>query len=111
VEPYLEVLDRRWDSQLCKDLHVAGYWLNSACRFNAEEFKKHRNTQSSILKLIDSYTLGDLELQDKLNEGMRIYKILKEILQDELQYVKGTQSCQVNLVFDTLITLLICDLF
>ncbi|KAH1265150.1 hypothetical protein GmHk_01G000908 [Glycine max] len=96
VEPYLEVLDRRWDSQLCKDLHVAGYWLNSACRFNAEEFKKHRNTQSSILKLIDSYTLGDLELQDKLNEGMRIYKILKEILQDELQYVKGTQSCQIN---------------
>ena len=107
----MEVLDRRWDSQLCKDLHVAGYWLNSACRFNAEEFKKHRNTQSSILNLIDSYTLGDLELQDKLNEGMRIYKILKEILQDELQYVKGTQSCQVNLVFDTLITLLICDLF
>ncbi|KAL5180865.1 hypothetical protein HKD37_01G001917 [Glycine soja] len=74
VEPYLEVLDRRWDSQLCKDLHVVGYWLNPACRFNAEEFEKHRNTQSSILEVIDRYTHGDLELQDKLNEGMRIYK-------------------------------------
>ncbi|KAH1058386.1 hypothetical protein GYH30_002788 [Glycine max] len=55
VKSYLEVLDR-------------------PCRFNAEEFEKHRNTQSSILKLIDRYTLGDLELQDKLNEDMRIYK-------------------------------------
>uniref|UniRef100_A0A0R0KWA5 DUF659 domain-containing protein n=1 Tax=Glycine max TaxID=3847 RepID=A0A0R0KWA5_SOYBN len=55
VKSYLEVLDR-------------------PCRFNAEEFEKHRNTQSSILNLIDRYTLGDLELQDKLNEDMRIYK-------------------------------------
>jgi len=61
VEPYLEVLDRRWDSQLCKDLHVVGYWLNPACRFNAEEFEKYRNTQSSILEVIDRYTHGDLE--------------------------------------------------
>ena len=74
VEPYLEVLDRRWDSQLQKNLHVAGYWLNPTCRFNVEEFEKHRNTQSDILELIDRYTHEDLELQDKLNEGMRIYK-------------------------------------
>ncbi|KAL5122327.1 hypothetical protein HKD37_02G003148 [Glycine soja] len=68
VKSYLE------DSEFRKDLHVAVYWLNPACRFNAEEFEKHRNTQSSILNLIDRYTLGDLELQDKLNEDMRIYK-------------------------------------
>ncbi|KHM99312.1 hypothetical protein glysoja_043523, partial [Glycine soja] len=74
VEPYLEVIDRRWDSQLQKNLHVAGYWLNPTCRFNAEEFEKHRNTQSDILELIDRYTHEDLELQDELNEGMRIYK-------------------------------------
>ena len=74
VEPYLEVLDRRWDSQLRKDLHAAGYWLNPACRFNAEEFEKHMNTQSGILELIDRYTHGDLEFQDRLNEDMKIYK-------------------------------------
>ncbi|KAL2951693.1 hypothetical protein AAZX31_19G067500 [Glycine max] len=74
VEPYLEVLDRRWDSQLRKDLHAIGYLLNPACRFNAKEFEKHRNTQSSILELIDRYTFGDLELQDKLNQDIRIHK-------------------------------------
>ncbi|KAH1087736.1 hypothetical protein GYH30_019022 [Glycine max] len=74
VEPYLEVLDRRWDSQLRKDLHAAGYWLNLTCRFNAEEFEKHMNTQSGILELIDRYTHGDLEFQDRLNEDMKIYK-------------------------------------
>ncbi|KAL5190453.1 hypothetical protein HKD37_04G009890 [Glycine soja] len=74
MEPYLEVLDRHWDSQLHKDLYATGYWLNPACRFNAKEFEKHRNTQSGILELIDRYTHGDLELPDKLNEGMRIYK-------------------------------------
>ena len=77
MEPYLEVLDRHCDSQLCKDLYAAGYWLNPACRLNAKEFKKHWNTQSGILELIDRYTHGDLELQDKLNEGMRIYKIFE----------------------------------
>ena len=74
VKPYLEVLDRHWDSQLDKDLHATDYWLNPTCRFNAEEFDKHINTQSGILELIDRYTHDDLELQDKLNEGMKIYK-------------------------------------
>ena len=31
VEPYLKILDNRWDSQLRKNLHTAGYWLNLAC--------------------------------------------------------------------------------
>lgn len=40
VEPSLNILDKYWDSQLCKSMHAAGYWLNPACQFN-EEFQKH----------------------------------------------------------------------
>nr|XP_025616612.1 uncharacterized protein LOC112708904 [Arachis hypogaea] len=30
VEPYLKILDTRWDSQLKRNLHAAVYWLNPA---------------------------------------------------------------------------------
>ena len=70
----MKVLHRRWDSQLHKDLYAIGYWLNLPFIFNAEEFENHKDTQFGILELIGRYTLGDLELQDKLNEGMRIHK-------------------------------------
>jgi hypothetical protein len=35
VEPYLKILDNRWDVQLRKNLHAAGYWLNPSCRFSS----------------------------------------------------------------------------
>ncbi|XP_058779667.1 uncharacterized protein LOC131653516 [Vicia villosa] len=40
VEPYLKILDNRWDAQLRKNLHAAGYLLNPSCRFNPEYEKK-----------------------------------------------------------------------
>ncbi|PNX59076.1 hypothetical protein L195_g051232, partial [Trifolium pratense] len=43
VEPYLKILDNRWDAQLRKNLHAAGYWLNPSCRFSPE-YENHENT-------------------------------------------------------------------
>ncbi|KAL2966198.1 hypothetical protein AAZX31_16G102700 [Glycine max] len=66
-----EMLRRRWDSQLHKDLYATGYWLNLPFRFNAEEFENHKDTQFGILELIGRYTLGDLENKlehQKLND-------------------------------------------
>ncbi|XLR03457.1 hypothetical protein S83_069655 [Arachis hypogaea] len=74
VEPYLKILDIRWDSQLKKNLHAAGYWLNPAFRFNADEFKKHKQITSGLLDVIEKYAYGDLELNSKLTSEMRIYK-------------------------------------
>ncbi|XP_061358953.1 uncharacterized protein LOC133303104 [Gastrolobium bilobum] len=50
VEPYLKILDSRWDSQLRRNLHAAGYWLNPGCHFNCEEFEKHELTTSSLFR-------------------------------------------------------------
>ncbi|XP_015945424.1 uncharacterized protein LOC107470540 [Arachis duranensis] len=50
VDPYLKILATRWDLELRKDLHTAGYWLNPAFRFNAGEFEKHKQTISSLLR-------------------------------------------------------------
>ncbi|XP_061347945.1 uncharacterized protein LOC133293390 [Gastrolobium bilobum] len=74
VEPYLKILDRRWDSQLRKNLHAAGYWLNPGCRYNDEEFEKHKFTTSGLLDVIEKYAYGDPDLNSKLTSEMRIFK-------------------------------------
>ncbi|XP_061356627.1 uncharacterized protein LOC133301047 [Gastrolobium bilobum] len=74
VEPYLKILDSRWDSQLRKNLHAAGYWLNPGCHFNVDEFEKYEFTTSGLLDVIERYSYGDSELQSKLTNEMRIFK-------------------------------------
>nr|XP_025703529.1 uncharacterized protein LOC112805350 [Arachis hypogaea] len=71
VEPYLKILDSRWDLQLKRNLHAAGYWLNPAFRFNSAEFDKHKDTISGLLDVIEREYL----------------RMLKETLGDSLQYV------------------------
>nr|XP_025670108.1 uncharacterized protein LOC112769867 [Arachis hypogaea] len=73
VEPYLKILDTRWDSQLKKNFHAAGYWLNPAFRFNAAEFEKYKQTTSGLLDVIEKYSYDDLELNTKLTSEKRIY--------------------------------------
>jgi hypothetical protein len=51
VEPYLKIINDRWDSQLRKNLHAAGYWLNPSCRFSPE-FEKHKSTTSGLIDVI-----------------------------------------------------------
>ncbi|XP_057761024.1 uncharacterized protein LOC130981445 [Arachis stenosperma] len=74
ADPYLKILDTRWDAQLKKNLHAAGYWLNRAFRFNAEEFEKHRQTTPGLFDVIDKYAYGDPNLNSKLTSEMRIFK-------------------------------------
>nr|XP_025608049.1 uncharacterized protein LOC112701517 [Arachis hypogaea] len=73
VEPYLNILDTCWDSQLKKNLHAIGYWLNPAFRFNAAEFEKHKQTTSGLLDVIEKYSYDDPELNTKLTSEKRIY--------------------------------------
>jgi hypothetical protein len=42
VEPYLNIINNRWDSQLRKNLHAAGYWLNPSCRFSPDIQGHHK---------------------------------------------------------------------
>ncbi|XP_057418594.1 uncharacterized protein LOC130712797 [Lotus japonicus] len=74
VEPYLKIIDSRWDSQLRKNLHAACYWLNPGCRFNRDEFEKHESTISGLLDVIDRYSSGDIELNDRLTSEKRLFK-------------------------------------
>ncbi|XP_061369965.1 uncharacterized protein LOC133312734 [Gastrolobium bilobum] len=74
VEPYLRILDSRWDSQLRKYLHAAGYWLNPGCHFNSEEFQKHELTTSGLLDVIERHAYQDVDLLSNLTAEMRIFR-------------------------------------
>ncbi|XLR48570.1 hypothetical protein S83_033230, partial [Arachis hypogaea] len=78
VDPYLNILDTRWDSQLRKNLHTTGYWLNLAFRFHAGEFENHKQTTSSILDVIERYAYGDAYLNSKLTSEMKIFKNVEQ---------------------------------
>ncbi|XP_052111648.1 uncharacterized protein LOC107470826 [Arachis duranensis] len=74
VEPYLKILDSRWDLQFKRNLHAVGYWLNPAFRFNYAEFDKHKETISGLLDVIEKYAYGDADLNTKLTSEKRIFK-------------------------------------
>ena len=73
VEPYLKIIDDRWDSQLRKNLHAAGYWLNPSCRFSPE-FEKHKSTTSGLIDVIEKYACNNHELRAKLNTETSIFR-------------------------------------
>ena len=77
MEPYLKILDHRWDSQLHKNLYVVGYWLNSTCRFNEEEFEQHMTTTIGLLDVTERYSHIDSHLRTKLTSEKRIYSNTK----------------------------------
>ncbi|XP_057760427.1 uncharacterized protein LOC130980802 [Arachis stenosperma] len=101
VEPYLKILDTRWDSQLKKILHV-GYWLNPAFRFNAAEFEKHKQTTSGLLDVIEKYSYDDPELNTKLTSETRIYSNAEDEFgrQSALRELSTVMPAQLNLEDD-----------
>jgi hypothetical protein len=72
VEPYLKILDNRWDAQLRKNLHAAGYFLNPSCRFSPE-FENHETTTSAMLDVIEKYAYDSRDLRIKLTAEMRAF--------------------------------------
>ncbi|XP_058746305.1 uncharacterized protein LOC131619200 [Vicia villosa] len=73
VEPYLKILDNRWDAQLRKNLHAAGYLLNPSCRFNPE-YEKNKSTTQGLLDVIEKYAYDSKYLRSKLTAEMTSFK-------------------------------------
>jgi hypothetical protein len=73
VEPYLKILDNRWDAQLRKNLHAAGYWLNPSCRFSSK-YENHETTTSDMLDVIEKYAYDSRDLRIKLTAEMRAFR-------------------------------------
>ncbi|XP_031395654.1 uncharacterized protein LOC116206953 [Punica granatum] len=74
IESYINILDTRWDKQLHKNLHAAGYWLNPKYQYDLTEMEKNRGTVSGLLDVIERYSYGKPSLQTKLTSEMKIFK-------------------------------------
>ncbi|XP_071921395.1 uncharacterized protein [Coffea arabica] len=74
VDPYLRIIDSRWDSQLHKNLHAAGYWLNPAYQYNSLDLEKHRHATSGLLDVIETYSYANPDLMSNLTGEMRLFR-------------------------------------
>lgn len=74
AQPFLDIINLRWDNQLSRDLHAAGYWFNPSNQYNNAEMSKHRKTISGVHDVIERYAHGNLELQTKLTGEMRLFR-------------------------------------
>ncbi|XP_039119289.1 uncharacterized protein LOC120255512 [Dioscorea cayenensis subsp. rotundata] len=74
VEPYLKIVDSRWDRQLHKNLHAAGYWLNPRFQYNNQEMENHKHTISGLLDVIERYSNENSDLRSKLTSEMKFFR-------------------------------------
>jgi hypothetical protein len=74
AQPFVEIIDARWDSQLGKYLHAAGYWLNPSNQYDITVFSKHRRTISGVHDVIERFAHEKIELQTKLTSELRLFR-------------------------------------
>ncbi|XP_073114865.1 uncharacterized protein [Elaeis guineensis] len=74
VEPYLRIVDSRWDLQLHQNLHAAGFWLNPCFQYDSELMDKHPRSVSGLLDVIERYSFGNPTLQENLTNEMRLFR-------------------------------------
>ena len=70
----MKILETRWDNQLRKNLHAAGYWFNPSYQYNTFEMAKHRQTTSGLLDVIEKYAYGNPSLRSKLTKEMKLFR-------------------------------------
>ncbi|KAF7810150.1 uncharacterized protein G2W53_036893 [Senna tora] len=77
IEPYLKIIDRRWDKQLYKNLHATGFSFNPRYHYDTNEMEKHKIAISGVLDVIERYAHNDRALEEKLNEEVIIFRNAK----------------------------------
>ncbi|KAL3515741.1 hypothetical protein ACH5RR_022643 [Cinchona calisaya] len=83
TEPLVRVLrlvdsDERpsmgWDSQLHKNLQVAGFWINLAYHYNSLDISNHKHTTSGLLDVIERCLYGNPILMSNLTREMKLFR-------------------------------------
>lgn len=52
--PYIDIINERWDRMLRKNLHAAAYFLNPAFNYDSDNFYKHPEVTNGLLDYIES---------------------------------------------------------
>lgn len=74
VKSFIDIIDSRWDRQLHKNLHYAGFWFNPEYNYNVEMMEKHFSYHWAILNVIEKYSNRDPNLTRDLTKEIKFYK-------------------------------------
>ena len=70
-QPYIDIIDLRWDRMLRQDLHAAAYYLNPAFQYDPSTFCKEAEIMRGILNVIDKV---EEDNENILFEELRIFR-------------------------------------
>ncbi|XP_042387453.1 uncharacterized protein LOC121979531 [Zingiber officinale] len=68
-----EFIDKRWNIQLHRPLHVAGYFLNPECFYSNPDIENDTEVMKGLHKCISRLVRGE-DLQDKITKQLENYK-------------------------------------
>ncbi|GJZ27990.1 zf-BED domain-containing protein [Tanacetum coccineum] len=69
-QPVLDIIDQRWENQLQRPLHVAGYYLNPQMQHNSEDVLFNKSTFYKCLETM----CGDENLSKKIDLQLDLFK-------------------------------------
>ena len=70
--PFWKIINRRWDNQLHRPLHVAGYYFNPMLHYDPEfkvDFEVERGMYDYLERLV-----GDIDEMSKIDEQIESFK-------------------------------------
>ncbi|XP_071922743.1 uncharacterized protein [Coffea arabica] len=59
--PYIDIIDRRWDNMLKKDLHAAAFWLNPAFQYDKDSPCHMPEIMKSVLEVMQKLKMDGLQ--------------------------------------------------
>ncbi|XP_042425959.1 uncharacterized protein LOC122013799 [Zingiber officinale] len=68
-----EFIDKRWNIQLHRPLHAAGYFLNPECFYSNPDIENDTEVMEGLYKCISRLVRGE-DLQDKITNQLEKYK-------------------------------------
>ena len=74
VQPFIDIINNRWDGQLYRKLYAAGFWLNPWFQYDVNLMDRYINTISGLLDVVEKYANGNAILLSKLTSEMKLFR-------------------------------------
>jgi hypothetical protein len=74
MQPFIDIINSRWDGQLYRKLYAAGFWLNPRFQYDVNLMDRYINTISGLLDVVEKYANGNAILLSKLTSEMKLFR-------------------------------------
>jgi hypothetical protein len=68
VQPFLDIINTRWDGQLYRKLYAAGF------QYDVNLMDRYTNTISGLLDVVEKHANGNAILLSKLTSEMKLFR-------------------------------------